>query len=243
MRKESDVEKIIRNAPLAMQEMLRLVYRYCSSLLLMEQEKLFERVLFAFSVVDRKFFVDENPYMDTALHIGKGQTISQPSTVAAMILHTNIQEGDNILEIGSGSGWNAALLSYLAYPSKVVSLERFLSLSEKAKKNVNALKKHLSRSQPQESIRIRPTFIADDIFQKRRSWKKKYNKILFTAGIVSGQEKNIEEVAEDLLLEGGILVCPQVAGPIIMFKKQGKLYRRETKEEYLFVPLKEGIEA
>ena len=242
MRKESDVERVIDHASLEMQGMLRSVYRYCSSLLLMGQEKLLEKILFAMSAVDRRFFLQDDSYIDMAMHIGKGQTISQPSTVAAMLLYADIQEQDDVLEVGTGSGWNAALLSFLSYPGKVVSLERYFSLVEKAKKNVSQLKKYLNALHPQTSEKIRPVFLAEDILAEGKVWKKKYNKIIFTAGVSSVQEKKIEEIAEALLLEDGLLVCPRISGPIIIFKKQGDLIKYETKEAYMFVPLKEGVE-
>lgn len=244
MRKEQEIiDSVIHHAPLEMQEMLRSVYRYCSSLLLMGHEKLLERILFAFTKVDRKFFIDnEDPYADIALHIGEGQTISQPSTVAAMLLYANIQEQDYVLEIGSGSGWNAALLSFLSYPGKVVSLERHFSLVEKAKKNVAYLKKYLNQAHPQISEKIKPLFLAEDILAEGKVWKKKYHKIIFTAGVALAQEKKIKEIADALLLRDGLLVCPRISGPIIIFKKQGDLMKYETKEEYMFVPLKEGVE-
>lgn len=242
MRKESDAEKIIHSAPLEMQGMLRSVFHYCSPLLLKWQEKLLERILFAMVTVDRKFFVEEGRYLDAALHIGKGQTISQPSTVAAMLLYADIHEGDRILEIGSGSGWNACLLSFLAYPGKVISLERYISLSERARRNVANLKRYLQKKNLRGEERIQPVFLAENILEKGSVWKKKYHKILFTAGIVGDQEKMIEEIALALLLQGGILVCPRVSGNMIIFKKNKTLVREETKEAYVFVPLKEGVE-
>ena len=108
MKKEIEIiELIIKHAKPEMQSMLHAVYAYCTRITPPGKEKLLERILFAFSVVDRSFFT-KNPYEDTAISIGKGQTISQPSTVAAMFLHANIQEQDDILEIGTGSGWSAS---------------------------------------------------------------------------------------------------------------------------------------
>ncbi len=243
MKKEKKIfDAIISNARPEMQAMLSSVLKYCSELPLPGQEKVLEKILFAFSVVDRKFFVEEQAYADTALSIGKGQTISQPSTVAAMLLYAHIQPQDEILEVGSGSGWNAALLAFLAYPGKVTSLERYYALSSQARKNVELLRKHLNKENPQEGEKMKPGFFAEDILKKSKSWEKKYNKILFTAGILPEMRKRIEHVAQELLLQDGILLCPQVSGPMLIFKKQGNLILSETKEAYTFVPLKEGVE-
>lgn len=237
MRKES-AKAIIHNTPLEMQEMLRSVYQHCALLLRNGQRKLLERILFAMSIVNRRFFVGGDYYLDTALSIGRGQTISQPSTVAAMLLYADVQEGVDVLEVGSGSGWNASLLSYLVYPGKVTSLERFASLSDIAMKNVAHLKENMKKDRE----KVQPVFFVEDIFSRGRAWKRKYNKILFTAGVIPGQEGEIEEIARELLLEGGILVCPRVSGSMLIFKKDGIVEKSETKECYMFVPLKEGVE-
>ena len=75
------------------------------------------RVLDAFLTIPRHHFIPENDqersYRDQALPIGCGQTISQPYVVALMLELLKIKPQDNILEIGSGSGYVAALLSLL----------------------------------------------------------------------------------------------------------------------------------
>ena len=74
-------------------------------------------------------------------------------------------------------------------------------------------------------------------------WENGFDKIIFTAGIPNKKtEKKIKEIAEELLNENGILVCPYVSGPLVIYRKNGKLIREETKEQYVFVPLLEGIE-
>ena len=66
--------------------------------------------------------------------------------------------------------------------------------------------------------------------------------IIITAGIPSKEiEKKIEKLAENLLKQNGLLLCPYVSGPIVIFKKQKILKRYETKEGYVFVPLLEGV--
>lgn len=85
-----------------------------------------EDVLNAFLKVDRIEFVPEimkhHAYKDTALPIGHEQTISQPYTVAFMTQELNVKNGDKVLEIGTGSGFQAAILSALGV--RVFSIER-----------------------------------------------------------------------------------------------------------------------
>lgn len=94
-----------------------------------------ERVLEAFSIVPRQKFVDTalegRAYKDTALPIGKGQTISQPYTVARQTELLEVQPGEKVLEIGTGSGYQAALLCELG--AEVYSIERHEELYERAR--------------------------------------------------------------------------------------------------------------
>ena len=90
-----------------------------------------ERVLAAIGTVPRHAFVPDTglhhqAYDDAALPIGQGQTISQPSTVARMTELLAIQPGDRVLEIGTGSGYQAAVLAELG--ARVFSVERHAAL-------------------------------------------------------------------------------------------------------------------
>lgn len=93
-----------------------------------------ERVLDAFNHVPRHLFLDtalENrAYKDSALPIGMGQTISQPYTVARQTELLEVFPGEKVLEIGTGSGYQAAILCALG--AKVYSVERHKKLYEKA---------------------------------------------------------------------------------------------------------------
>ncbi|MEA3311425.1 MAG: protein-L-isoaspartate(D-aspartate) O-methyltransferase [candidate division WOR-3 bacterium] len=88
------------------------------------------RVIKAFGEVPRHLFVppglEHKAYQDAALPIGGGQTISAPSTVAAMLAALQLSPCDRVLEIGTGSGFQTALLTRLA--AEVYSIERNLSL-------------------------------------------------------------------------------------------------------------------
>ncbi|NYZ77414.1 protein-L-isoaspartate(D-aspartate) O-methyltransferase [Candidatus Micrarchaeota archaeon] len=100
-----------------------------------------ERVKKAFLAVDRIFFVPEgariSAYEDYPMPIGYGQTISAPSVVAFMLEELDVQDGAKVLELGTGSGYNAALLSHLAGPKgKIVSVDIVPELTELAKNNL-----------------------------------------------------------------------------------------------------------
>jgi len=136
------IQQIIKAAPKRMQSMLYSVYNFNSSLTLSRrQERLLEKILFAMSVVDRKFFIGTkySAYDDNPAPIGKGQTISQPSTVARMLVLAELDIGDSVLDVGSGSGWNACLASFLVYPGQVISIEKIASLIENSRANLKKL--------------------------------------------------------------------------------------------------------
>lgn len=95
----------------------------------------------AFLHVDRIDFVSDptvpDVYGDYPLQIGNGQTISQPTTVAMMLEMLQPRKGQKILDIGSGSGWTTALLSYIVTDEgSVTGLERVGSLVEFGSKNL-----------------------------------------------------------------------------------------------------------
>ncbi len=97
-----------------------------------------DRVYDAMMDVPRHAFVPaevaNRAYEDRPLHIGQNQTISAPHMNAMMCEVLQIQPGDNILEVGTGSGYHAALLSYLTGPKgKIVTIERFPELAQHAR--------------------------------------------------------------------------------------------------------------
>lgn len=99
------------------------------------------RLIEAFRKIDRRDFVPEDmkdlAYLNEALPIGYGQTISQPLTVAFMLERLQPQPGEKILDIGTGSGWKAALLAaVVGEQGQVISLEIVPELHEMAKKNL-----------------------------------------------------------------------------------------------------------
>jgi len=99
-----------------------------------------ERVLEAMARVPRELFVPEGlrerAYDDAALPIGEGQTISQPYMVAFICETLRLSGGERVLDVGAGSGYQAAVLAELA--SEVHTIERVPELAERARTNLDA---------------------------------------------------------------------------------------------------------
>lgn len=100
-------------------------------------EGISDRVLDAMARVPRHLFVPEEveryAYDDAPLRIGEGQTISAPSMVAVMCDTLDIKNGMDVLEIGTGTGYHAAIMSLLAGSGKVYTVERIQALADKAR--------------------------------------------------------------------------------------------------------------
>ncbi len=227
------------------EQMLASVNYYISQFARTKKEKaIVQNIVNSMEIIDRKFFVPEgiDTYADTAQSIGKGQTISQPSTVARMLMLAELGKGDNVLEVGIGSGWNASLISYLVYLGSVTAVERISTLTKNAKENIKKLKKSLSATQKKRLSKLE--LITEDALNKKSLvWKKKYDRIIITAGIADKEiEDTMREMAYKLLNSGGVLVCPYTHGPIILYRKNKKLEKFETSEYYVFVPLLRYIE-
>ena len=99
------------------------------------------RVLRALELVPREYFVEPEQmayaYADQALPIECGQTISQPYVVAAMSEALSIEPSHKVLEIGTGSGYQAAVLAHLA--AEVITVERYRTLAEVAERRLRDL--------------------------------------------------------------------------------------------------------
>lgn len=100
-----------------------------------------KRVLKAMEEIPRHLFVLKRnrgrAYDDTALPIDEGQTISQPYIVALMTQHLNLKEGEKVLEIGTGSGYQAAVLTYLT--DEIYSIEIIENLAKKSSDTLKSL--------------------------------------------------------------------------------------------------------
>lgn len=182
------------------------------------------RVLDAFRQVPRHLFVPEamrhQAYDDTPLPIGQGQTISQPYTVARMTEALELKGDEIILEVGTGSGYQAAILSQLA--SWVYSVERVRDLSIQARKVLDQLKCHN---------------VAIKTGDGTLGWKEHspYDGVIVTAG-----SPDIPRPLVEQLKEGGRLVIP-VGDPhtqrmILGIKQGGELTTRDL-GAYRFVEL------
>jgi len=191
----------------------------------------------AMEKVDRKYFVNaRNPYVDIPLAIGHGQTISQPTTVARMISLLEIERGNNILEIGGGSGWNATLMALLASPGKVVSVERIKELTEFAQKNYDSVKKSLGLNNVE-------FIFADALDRKGKIWKMKYDRIITTAAASLEFVEDLIEMGKSLLKENGRLLFPTQEGNMELWQLKSKNLRKIYSEYgYSFVPLVKGTQ-
>lgn len=191
-----------------------------------------ELVLKAMGLVHRHRFVETalagQAYEDTSLPIGFEQTISKPNVVARMIelLRQGVQgKLGRILEIGTGCGYQAAVLSHVA--TEVYSMERVRGLHEKAKKNL------LPFRLPNVHL-----ILGDGMrgFEKGAPY----------AGIISAAGGDEVPVAWlDQLAEGGRLVAPTVTSAghqaLVVIHKTSQGFDRQVLEPVHFVPLKSGL--
>lgn len=200
-------------------------------------------IIDAMKVIDRKFFAlaGKDVYSDSPLSIGHEQTISQPRTVARMLMLAKVEKGMDVLEIGAGSGWNAALTSKLVDPAKVTSVERISPLAKFAENNFKGFIKSYPKKLNCEFV------FADALDKKSKIWSKKYDRIIVTAGADNELSKKIQEMASELLKENGLLVYPTrehgSEGALELWKKKNNRLARLAREAgYVFVPLLEGEE-
>lgn len=199
------------------------------------------RIIDAMRVMDRKYYVKEEKiaYEDSAQIIGAGQTISQPSTVARMLQLAKIQPGDRVLEIGTGSGWNASLIAHLAKPGITKSIEKEEELLAKAQTRVLAIQKRLAGT---GAIEDAQTFdyleITGETLEELMQQEERFDKVISTAGIQKEQETAIIGIARKLLKEKGVMICPRRKGPMLIVSNHSqKPMVTYTEEEYVFVPL------
>jgi protein-L-isoaspartate(D-aspartate) O-methyltransferase len=184
-----------------------------------------QRVLEAMRKVPRHLFVRDHlrsqAYGDHALPIGAAQTISQPYIVARMTELLELAPHHSVLEIGTGSGYQTALLATLA--RRVYSLERIAELAQQAIPRIRQLKF--------ENVKIQ-------VFDGTVGWSEwaPYDRILVAAGA-----PRVPEPLLDQLAPGGSLLIPEgerQAQRLVLYRKsaRGELRRKEG-EEVGFVPL------
>jgi protein-L-isoaspartate(D-aspartate) O-methyltransferase len=183
-----------------------------------------KRVIEAINRVPRHYFFEnaflEHAYQDKAFPIGEGQTISQPYTVAIQTELLNVQPGDSVLEIGTGSGYQSCILLELS--AKLYTIEYNRKLYDKVK---NMLPR----------MGYKPQFFWGD-GSKGLSAYAPFDKILVTAGAPF-----VPSALVDQLKEGGSLVIPvgdSKTQKMLRFtkEKENKIIKEEF-DNFSFVPL------
>jgi protein-L-isoaspartate(D-aspartate) O-methyltransferase len=182
------------------------------------------RILAAMEEIPRHLFIpppyDRAAYDDNPVPIGNGQTISQPYIVAVMTALLTPKATDNMLEIGSGSGYQAAVLSRLV--RKLTTIERIKTVADLAKRNL-------------KTIGIDNVVVIDGDGTLGYPDNAPYNGIIITAATPDVPGPLIEQLAD-----GGTLVAP-VGGrdlqDLITIHKQGQSFTRMSHGGVRFVPL------
>ena len=199
----------------AMKEMIKIIKTY--------DESISDRTLWAVQQVPRHKFIKEKGagYLDTPLDIGYGQTISQPFIVAYMTDKLNINPLDKVLEIGTGSGYQAAILAEMAYD--IYSVERIFKLSQRTEK--------LLRQLGYINIKLK---VGDGY----KGWKENapYDKIIVTA-----MSNEIPQELIKQLKDGGQMIIPHNGVLKLCTKMEDDVpYKVEELIGVVFVPLVKG---
>lgn len=186
-----------------------------------------EELFNAFCQIPREIFspLKAHAYRLDALPLASSQWISSPLTVAKMSMALNFKNADSVLEIGCGSGYQAAILSRII--RRVFTIERIEKLAQNAAANFREL----------GLLNINVRF--DD---GQNGWKNyaPYDRILFSA-----YATHIPEILLDQLSDSGILVAPILQNGkqfITRITKNGTTLQKEILEECLFVPIVNGKE-
>ena len=187
-----------------------------------------QRIVEAFRRVPRSGFVPEQlraeAYRDRPIPIPEGQTTSQPTLIAHMIDAAAPKPTDKVLEIGSGYGFQTALLSLLA--DRVISVERWPALVEAARRNLE-----------RNGIEGASVYEGD-------GWKGWPEEAPYDVIIVSAAADELPGALVDQLAEGGRLVIPVKRGgsdDVVLYRKErGKLKTVRLVTPARFVPLVKG---
>jgi protein-L-isoaspartate(D-aspartate) O-methyltransferase len=187
-----------------------------------------EEVLRAMNTVPRHVFIDDafltHAYVDKAFPISAGQTISQPYTVAFQSSLLKVKKRDRILEIGTGSGYQAAILAEMG--AKVYTIERFRELYMKAQVILRELKYN--------SVNF---FYGDG-----HEGKPQYGP--FDAILITAATKNIPQTLLEQLRIGGRLVAPvgdnSTQEMTLVEKIAENEYRYSNHGSFVFVPMLTG---
>jgi len=185
------------------------------------------KIIEAFQKIKRVDFLPENikhlAELNEALPIGYGQTISQPLVVAFMLELLQPQEGEKILDIGSGSGWTTALLAEIVgEKGKVIGIEIVPELVKFGKKNVekyNFIEK-----------KIAEIICADGT----KGYKKE---VPFDKILVSASAKKCYSAWKEQLKVGGRIVTPIATSIWLFVKKSEENFEEKEFPGFVFVPL------
>jgi protein-L-isoaspartate(D-aspartate) O-methyltransferase len=173
--------------------------------------------------VERHVFVPEpftsRSYEDSALPIGHGQTISQPYTVAFMTQALGVREGDRVLEVGTGSGYQAAVLAEMGV--RVFTVERHQDLLASARKTLDRLGYRVASKAGDGTV----------------GWNEfaPFNGVIVTAGAPDVPPPLLAQLAE-----GGKLVIPVGdldMQSLIVCTRRGERFDRKEIHGFKFVPL------
>ena len=186
-----------------------------------------KRIINAFLKIKREDFLPEDlkhlAYLNEALPIGYGQTISQPLVVAFMLEKLDPRPGEKILDIGAGSGWTSALLAEIVgEKGKVIAIEIIPELVEFGKKNV-------SKYNFIEKGRVK--FICGD-GTKGYVQEAPYDKILCSASA-----KEVPNAWKEQLRIGGKIITPIKNSIVELTKISEKEFQILEYPGFVFVPL------
>ena len=179
--------------------------------------------------IPRHYFFDSGfddwAYKDSAFPIGEEQTISQPYTVAYQTNLLKVEKGDRILEVGTGSGYQAAILHDLG--ARVYTIERHESLYEKTRKRLESLGYGKIRTFLGDGFKGLPRFAP-------------FDKILITAA-----PDNVPESLQEQLVVGGYMVFPlggqNEAQQMIRMTRTEREPKVEKFDYFRFVPMVRGV--
>ena len=188
-----------------------------------------EPVLAAIEAVPREVFVEaaftDQAYADQALPMSCGQTISQPYIVAFMTEALEVDASHRVLEIGTGSGYQAAILSHLC--KRVYTVERFRTLADKAAERFKALKLKNVTQQVGDGTKGWPQLAP-------------FDRVIVTAAALDVPMALVEQ-----MVDGGIMIVPieERAGKQDLYRitRTGSGFKRQHLLPVRFVPLVEGL--